>query len=78
MAILFFCTAAFAAGIVADELGHIVARHVRRQLRKWYKASPEYRNRQAMLRMAGREKMASIMAETDEPWEAPWREAARR
>ena len=73
MAIMFFCAAAFAAGIVADELGHIVARHIRRQLRKWYKASPEYRNRQALLRQQGRDKLSAIMVETDDPWAAPAR-----
>lgn len=78
MAILFFCAAAFAAGIVADELGHIVAHHVRRQLRKWRRAQPGYRQYQELLREQSRSRMASIMAETDDPWAAPWREAVRR
>lgn len=71
MAILFFCAAAFAAGIVADELGHIVAGNVRRQMRKWRKAQPGYQAYQRMLREQSRSRMASIMAETDDPWAAP-------
>lgn len=71
MAILFFYAVAFAAGILADELGHIIAGNVRRQLRKWRKASPEYKRYQLALYQQGREKMSRIMRETDDPWAAP-------
>lgn len=71
MAIMFFCAAAFAAGIVVDELGHIIARHIRRQLRKWRKAQPGYQAYQLLLREQSRAKMERIMAETNDPWTAP-------
>lgn len=77
MAILFFCAVAFAAGIVADELGHIVAHHVRRRLRAWRKAQPGYQAYQRLLREQSRSRMAAIMAETDNPWAAPRKEAGR-
>lgn len=47
------------------------AMQVRRQLRKWRKAQPGYRQYQELLREQSRRKMASIMAETDDPWAAP-------
>ena len=52
------------------------AMQVRRQLRKWRKASPEYKRYQLALYQQGREKMSRIMRETDDPWAAP--EEARR
>ena len=48
-----------------------LARQIRRQRHKWYKSSPEYRNRQALLRRQSRERMSAIMAETDDPWVKP-------
>lgn len=54
------------------------AMQVRRQLRKWRRAQPGYRQYQELLREQSRSRMASIMAETDDPWAAPWREAVRR
>lgn len=71
MAFMFFCAAAFAAGIVADELGHIIARHIRRQLRKWRKAQPGYQAYQRLLREQSRAKMERIIAETNDLWTAP-------
>lgn len=46
-------------------------RQIRHQLRKWEKASPEYRNRQRLLRQQSRERMERILAETNDPWAAP-------
>lgn len=46
-------------------------RQIRHQLRKWEKASPEYRNRQRLLRQQSRERMERILAQTNDPWAAP-------
>lgn len=70
------CVGALVYAIVSALISRL-ARAVRHQRRKWYKASPEYRNRQEMLRREGREKLASIMAETADPWSAPVREVRR-
>lgn len=56
---------------VLSEAIRRLVRQIRRQHRKWYKASQEYRNYQAMLRQQGRDKLSAIMAETNDPWAAP-------
>lgn len=63
---------------VLSEIFRRLAMKIRRQRRKWYKASPEYRNRQDMLRKESREKMSRIMAETADPWAAPVKEVGRQ
>lgn len=56
---------------VLSEIIRRLARQIRHQRRKHYKASPEYRNYQAMLRQQGRDRLAHILAETRDPWAAP-------
>lgn len=51
------------------------AMQVRRQLRKWRRAQPGYQAYQRLLREQSRSRMAAIMAETDNPWAAPRKEA---
>ena len=55
-----------------------VAMQVRRQLRKWRKAQPGYRQYQELLREQSRSRMASIMAETDDLWSKPVQQEAQR
>ena len=71
------CVGALVYAIVSALISRL-DRQIRRQLRKWEKASPEYRNRQAMLRQQGRDKLSAIMVETDDPWSAPVQREARR
>ncbi len=48
-----------------------LARQILRQHRKWRKAQPGYRAYQRLLREQSRSRMASIMAETNDPWAKP-------
>ena len=75
--ILCACVGALVYAIVSALIARL-DRQIRRQLRKWEKASPEYRNRQAMLRQQGRDKLSAIMAETDDPWSAPVQQEVQR
>ena len=68
--ILCACVGAVIYAVLSGAIRRL-ARQIRHQRRKWYKASAEYRNLQELLRQQGRDKLSAIMAETNDPWSAP-------